>query len=89
MLRAWVTLNSNSNDTPPYKSKVEVKVVGLRPTEYMYYLLIKKKLFHAWLIYGMGPFLILHFVLFLFAGILEFRMQAFLMDVCRVAKNTT
>ena len=56
MLRAWVTLNSNSNDTPPYKSKVEVKVVGLRPTEYMYYLLIKKKLFHAWLIYGDGSF---------------------------------
>ena len=89
MLRAWVTLNFSSNDTPPYKSEVEVKVVDLRPTEYMYNLLIKKNCFmHGWYT-GMGPFLILHFVLFLFAGILEFRMQAFLMDVCRVAKNTT
>ena len=43
---------------------------------------------HGWYT-GMGPFLILHFVLFLFAEILEFRMQAFLMDVCRVAKNTS
>lgn len=70
MLHAQVTMNSSLNDTSPYKSKVEDRVVGLRTSGYKYNLFILKKIscmvdIQVWV---MGPFLIVQFVLFYLEG---------------------